>query len=381
MEKLSSTMIPGPLKPFDQKYECFKRIRWDETQGLRDVGKILYGPIYPRAKDGCTQKDYALANASWFLELFAAEGCKFPGQGIYAWEKDLRGVYTVPKDMGVWENSDPNYASSVVKRAAKHLGAWLVGICELDRRFLYSHSYHLITREHVPLVIPPEFKYAVVMAFEENYDMLRASPSYIAESTVGLAYSHMAFTAGSLAQFIRGLGYKAIPNGNDTSLSTALAIKAGLGELGRNGLLITKKYGPRVRISKVFTDMPLAVDEPIEFGVKRFCDVCKKCAVHCPGQAILYGDQTAEAINESTNPGALKWPIDAEKCIKFWAANMGTCTNCVMVCPFNKPEGVIHDLARWTIKGFPFLSSSLVKVDDLLGYGKRKKAEDFWLSG
>jgi epoxyqueuosine reductase QueG len=57
--------------------------------------------------------------------------------------------------------------------------------------------------------------------------------------------------------------------------------------------LITKKYGPRVRIAKVFTNLPMAVDEPIEFGVKEFCDTCKKCAEHCPGQAIMYGEQTA----------------------------------------------------------------------------------------
>lgn len=378
MEKISSSMIVGPLERFDQKYEMYKRIRWDETRGLRDVGKVLYGPIYPRAKDGYTQKDYALTNASWFVEVHAAEGCKFPGQGIYAWEKDLRGVYSVPEDLGIWENSDPSYAARILKRAAKHLGASLVGICELDQRFIYSHSYHLITREHVPLEIPPEFKYAVVMAFEENYEMIRTSPSFIAESTVGLAYSHMAFTAGSLAQFIRGMGYKAIPHGNDTSLSIPLAIKAGLGELGRHGLLITKKYGSRVRISKVFTDMPLAIDEPIEFGVKQFCDVCKKCAIHCPGQAIMYGNQTVEAVNESTNPGVLKWPIDAEKCIKFWASNKGSCTTCRRVCPFNKPEGFIHDFARWSIKNFSFLDKLFVDVDDLLGYGQRKNAEDFW---
>ena len=178
--------------------------------------------------------------------------------------------------------------------------------------------------------------------------------------------------------FIRGLGYKAIPHGNDTSLSIPLAIKAGLGELGRLGLLITKKYGCRVRISKVFTNMPLAIDEPIEFGVKQFCDVCKKCAIHCPGQAVMYGDQTAEALNESNNPGVMKWPLNAEKCIKFWASNKGSCTTCRMVCPFNKPKGFIHDFSRLSIKNFPFLDRLFVEVDDLMGYGKRRRAEDFW---
>lgn len=43
---------------------------------------------------------------------------------------------------------------------------------------------------------------------------------------------------------------------NDISLSIPLAIEAGLGELGRNGLLITKDFGPCVRLCKIFTTCP-----------------------------------------------------------------------------------------------------------------------------
>ena len=50
----------------------------------------------------------------------------------------------------------------------------------------------------------------------------------------------MAFVASSLAHYIRSLGYKAIPSGNDTALSIPNAVEAGLGELGRHGLLITE---------------------------------------------------------------------------------------------------------------------------------------------
>jgi len=66
----------------------------------------------------------------------------------------------------------------------------------------------------------------------------------------------MAFVATSLAEFIRLLGHDAIPAGNDMALSIPLAVDAGLGELGRNGLLITKEFGPRLRLCKVFTNLP-----------------------------------------------------------------------------------------------------------------------------
>jgi epoxyqueuosine reductase QueG len=88
----------------------------------------------------------------------------------------------------------------------------------------------------------------------------------------------MGFIAPSMARFIQELGYHAMPSGNDTALSIPMAVDAGLGELGRNGILITPKYGPRVRLCKVFTDLPLVHDKPVDLGVQAFCEICKKCA-------------------------------------------------------------------------------------------------------
>ena len=53
-------------------------------------------------------------------------------------------------------------------------------------------------------------------------------------------------------------------------ITIPMAVDAGLGELGRNGLLLTEKYGPRVRLCKVFTDLPLEPDEPIDLGPSIF---------------------------------------------------------------------------------------------------------------
>jgi epoxyqueuosine reductase len=169
------------------------------------------------------------------------------------------------------------------------------------------------TKEYAPVEIPEECKYAIVTAVEMDYEALRTSPAYPQGAATGLGYSEEAFTAGLLAQFIRALGYKGIPQGNDTSNSIPLAIDAGLGELGRSGLLITPEFGPRIRVSKVFTDLPLFPDKPIEFGVWDFCRQCKKCA-------IMHGEPTEEIHNMSNRKGLLRWPINAEKCLAFWAA-------------------------------------------------------------
>jgi hypothetical protein len=54
------------------------------------------------------------------------------------------------------------------------------------------------------------------------------------------------------------------------------AIEAGIGELSRLNKLVTPEFGPAVRLCKVFTDLPMACDTPIDFGLE-FCKKCKKC--------------------------------------------------------------------------------------------------------
>ncbi|MBP1733892.1 MAG: reductive dehalogenase, partial [Deltaproteobacteria bacterium] len=265
-----------------------------------------------------------------------------------------------------------------IKKAALFLGASQVGICKLDRHWLYSHRFHPHTHEHVPIEIPEEFHYAIVMAHEMPYDLMQTSPAYGGFASTGRGYSMMAFVASSLSHYIRSLGYQAIPTGNDTALSIPIAIDAGLGELGRNGMLITKRFGPRVRISKVFTDMPLVADKPIEFGVAQFCARCKRCAEDCPSGAISPDEPTTEGLTISNNSGIYKWYIDPEKCLDFWARNNGSCENCVRVCSFNKQPGILHDVVRFSVKNVPWLNPVLVRMDKLFGYGRRVRTEDIW---
>ena len=362
--------ISGEVKRFDQKNEMFKRPRWDPD--MAEVAKEIFGYVYPKEKYGHTLKDIAFKNAAWHIETGFAHGNVTQDTGMYAWNQKLIGVSRVPEGLKL-QVDDPANISKDVKKVATTFGASLVGICEVDWRWIYSHSFHFATKEHKELELPEEYKHAIVMAFEMPHKLCQTSPTLLAEVAEGWGYSFMAYTASMVAQFIRGLGYKAIPSGNDTALDIPLAIDAGLGELGRNGLLITKEFGPRVRISKVFTDLPLVPDGPVDFGVTRFCLACEKCAKNCPSQAILYGDRTTEPNNISNAKGELKWPINAEKCLGFWSRNEGSCMNCIRVCPFNKPKGWLHTMVRWFIKHTPWLDSFIVKMDDLVGYGKQKK--------
>ena len=120
-----------------------------------------------------------------------------------------------------------------------------------------------------PAEIPDTLNNVIVVAQPMDYELVRTVPSALSGSATGLGYSHDALVVLSLTQYIRNLGYEAIASMNDTSLAIPYAIKAGLGEYGRHGLLITPKYGPRIRLGKIYTNLPLAHDQPINFGVKE----------------------------------------------------------------------------------------------------------------
>ena len=380
VDKGASRYVVGKVERFDQKNEMFKRSFWDPK--MMDLGRKFYREeVMPTDKPGYRLQDQALVNAAWRLEHSFAQGVKGGKRGLYAWEWD--GKFSYPRAPSGLRISvdDPVKVTRELKRAATFFGASLIGVGELDRQWLYSYAYLIYGDDSEPvekIEIPEESKYAIAIAIEMGYEDIRCSPAHPASAATGAGYSKMASTAGQVAQYIRGLGYQAIPCGNDTACSIPIAIDAGLGELGRNGLLITPDFGPRVRLAKVFTDLPLVPDRPIEFGVWDFCMRCQKCAENCPSGALMFREPREKPNNISNREGVLRWPVNAEKCLAFWAANGTDCSNCIRACPFNKPPGRLHDAVRWGVKNARWLDPFFVRMDDLFGYGKQVEAGKFW---
>jgi epoxyqueuosine reductase len=369
--------LPFPVAAgrFDQKNEMFKRSLWDKK--MLPHAMRFYKEVKFKEKVGYRKIDYAFRNASWNLEWSTAFGNSRSNSGLYAWE----GVNERIKpyvESGDPVKASPEEMSRNIKKVARYFGADLVGICRVHPNWVYSNEFNLLTSEHYPIELPEGCHNAIVLVLAMNYEGIRMAPTTLEGGVVGLGYSMMAFVANLLATFIRGLGYRAIPSGNDTALSVPLAMAAGLGETGRLGLLITEKFGPRVRLCKVFTDLPLSYDNYRSFGVKEFCEVCKKCATYCPNQAISHGEMTTEGYNISNQSGTLKWYVNAEKCFAFWAKNRSDCANCLRVCPFNKPTGIIHDFTRAIIRRTALFNRIFLWVDDILGYHKPIPAKRFW---
>ena len=389
---------PEKFERFDQVNEAFNRANWDEEFQKTFPPDGDFGNVDDPLKPGYRREDLALSDAAWTIAGAFGTGSGMNGyhQGLYSLD-NLEG----PEPGEPWDHS---YLSSEeltqrVKTAALFFGASLVGITELDEKWLYSRysSMDEVDRqgeiryveaekaeylEDGTLVIPRSYKHCIVMAYEMDYDGYRLSPGANASAATGNGYSRMAFTGASLAQFIRYLGYGAVPCGNNTGLSVPMAIDAGLGEKSRMGCLVTPKYGPRVRLNKLFTDMPLDHDAPISFGVSEFCEVCKKCAVNCPSGAITEGDQSYTSDNISNIQGVYKWQNDMEKCFRFWMENGTDCSICLGICPFNKQEGWLHEATRILIGAqVGSLDKLLVRLDEASGFGQLPSDEEtlaFW---
>ena len=83
------------------------------------------------------------------------------------------------------------------------------------------------------------------------------------------------------------------------------------------------------------------------------------------------GERTDQPRNICNNSGVLKWPIDAERCVTWWSRNGTGCTNCIRVCPWNKPNTWLHHTAAGVVERADFLHSFFIWLDDALGYGKQ----------
>lgn len=338
---------------------------------------------------GFAIQDYALHHAAGVAAFQFGADINQSNRGQQSWTPSEAHVFP---GADPWSGS-PGAAAALVKRAARFFGADLVGIALLNPLWFFSHAFWpngahkeilfadvaAASEDDARLTIPNSMRWIVVLGKRMDPEIIAHTPAPTGCAETARTYSSMVVLASAVAEFIRAIGYQAIPSVNDLAQNIPLAIDAGFGEQGRHGKLITPEFGPSVRICKVVTDMPLQPDGPISFGVGAFCEVCRKCARECPSRSIPDGSRAWTGPNVSNNPGVFTWHLDNETCRKYWNLALGdNCTVCIRVCPFTKGPGIVHHAARAAVARLPALDPVLVRLDDALGYGSQRPVSRFW---
>ena len=328
----------------------------DEREGgFHQAGRGDFGPFL--------QKEY---------QRFVA---KHPLSGaLLSMSKTLAGVVagtegSTPAPL----TENPEAMSRHIKETARFLRADMVGICELPVYTVFTHSRW----DGKPIEL--KHKYAIAVLVDQDWKTAAAfnGHDWVSNSMSFLGYSTSGFIACILADYIRRLGYPARAHHamNYQVVVPPVLLWAGLGEMCRIGDIVLNPFlGARFKAAVVTTDLPLAVDQPIDFGLQDFCSKCGKCARECPAQAISYGKK--EIYN-----GYERWPADTRKCTAMRVGNQNGsgCGTCVKVCPWNKPYTPFHRMVNWTLRHAPITRSFAVWADDFFGYGKQKPEWKWWL--
>ena len=213
---------------------------------------------------------------------------------------------------------DPAAMAAEIKAVAKSTGASVVGVTRVTDEDLYAER-----------AVP--YEYAISIGLEMDREEMAHVPQPRAAAEVLRSYREVSRVAIEVAEKIRAMGWPAKAYGNPNAtdiLHIPLAVRAGLGQLGKHGSTISAEHGSNFRLAAVLTDLPMALDEPVDIGVDDLCARCVRCVSDCPAGAISNEKQLVR--------GERKWYVDFDKCIPYFVKTLG-CAICIEVCPWSEP--------------------------------------------
>jgi ferredoxin len=323
-------------------YESYYQMR-PENEEIDAKIRVLPGVLSEDAKEGDTIL-FESANASFMF--------------TEALHKSVEG-----HEDDQPRNWDPESLTRYIKDFSYFLGAHSVGITDLMEPHVYSHSGRGTTPYGQALEI--EHTHAIAFTVEMSYEMMGTAPKAPVVMESARQYVEAAKIALQVKFFLSRLGYRARAHidGDYQVIAPLVARDAGLGEIGRMGLLMTPDLGPRVRIGVVTTDAPLIPDVRLDGATMiDFCTRCKKCAENCPSRSIPSDDR-------QMYDGAYRWKIDPVSCFRYWNVIGTDCGICMKVCPYSHPDTFFHNLFRGVISHSGPGRRIAHKLDDVF-YGR-----------
>ena len=285
-------------------------------------------------------------------------------------------AFTLIQDGKVAKTKHPSTSDAAanaadIKAAAYYLGCDAVGLSRCPDWAYYSH-------DAAGQPITPYHKNAISIIIDQGHETMEGASGddWIACAQSMRAYLRFSLLGGVLANHIRNLGFGARTHTvmDDEVLHPPLLLLAGLGEVSRIGEVILNPFlGPRLKSGVVTTNMPVTHDQPIDFGLQRFCAACNKCARECPSGAITAGPKLM--FN-----GYEIWKSDSQKCTTYRLTTKGgaMCGRCMKTCPWNL-EGLFAEKPfRWAAMKMPGAARVLAKLDDALDHGAINPVKRWW---
>jgi reductive dehalogenase len=348
------------LEEMVNKYKETGLIRYIGVEKTIDVYKKKWVSMQKdlhAKKPGFNHEDWALMNAAFSVQY------NFSFDFYELTKKTAFSNVSKSFDLGPWQGTKEE-ASKKVENAAIMLGAAQVGFTTVDPLFVY---------DGVPL--DPEMKYAIVFFTRWSPEGNRRRDTALGAMDNRVCTSRENFTMSALRNFIRGLGYK------ETILRgpwPAYGIFAGLGEMGRMNRMVSPIFGAGGRVMALVTDLPLAIDKPIDFGLQEFCRHCKKCANACPAGAVSKAKEPSwEPQGEWNTPGTRVYYENSALCSSYLEKRSTICSLCMAACPWTKQAKTsLHQISKTISSRLPFLAKLMVYMDDLFGYGPTGDLEE-----
>ena len=208
--------------------------------------------------------------------------------------------------------------TNLIKDKARQLGFLEVGLTVYDPRYEFKHKRG-----------GTQFSTAICLAYEQDYEATQTVPSIGAEIVHNSPYRTQAAAALKLGDFIRSIGYRAHVIVSSDALGPVIPmfVASGLGQMGACGYLLTPHAGNRNRLMIITTDANVTHDEPIDYGIHAFCQVCQVCVNRCPGRALMRDKIWWRGIEKNK--------LYFRRCRPVMARYM-ECGVCIKVCPVQK---------------------------------------------
>lgn len=234
-----------------------------------------------------------------------------------------------------------------IKDVARSQGIVDIAVASAESWVTDGFTNGLIPEGSRPTDILPDARSVIVFGIPIQKTIIDTTPSIYYNHLYNLTNQYLDLSAERLVLELNILGHHAVyvprdgyhgitglMKGQNSFFSHRhAAYLAGMGSFGYNNMLLTEKYGPRVRITSIITSAELPAGKPME---KQLCTGCRLCTRMCPAKAVPDEDYPLKLVDKQACTEYHK---------KLSDEGIMPCGKCIAVCPVGndrhdpKPDG------------------------------------------